>query len=144
MAPSWPKMAPSWPQRRPRWPQDGQEGSKMAPRWPKMAPRWPQDAPKMAQVGPRWPQVDPRWAPNGFKRGPTSLPNRSSEAFQHRSRKRECPGQSQMRPGGRPTCILRCFFNILCCNLRGVRPIPWRFTRAPGAPRGGDIGEGID
>ena len=29
-------------------------------------------------------------------------------------------------------------------NLRGVRPIPGGFTRAPEAPRGGDIGEGLD
>ena len=29
------------------------------------------------------------------KRGPESIPNRSAKAFQHRSRKSECPGQSQ-------------------------------------------------
>ena len=52
----------------------------MAQDGPKMAPRWLQD-------GPRWLQDDP-------KRGPKRVPNRSSEAFQHRSPKRECPGQS--------------------------------------------------
>jgi len=29
-------------------------------------------------------------------------------------------------------------------NLRGVATIPWGFTRAPGAPGEGDIGEGVD
>ena len=76
-----PKMAPRWP----RWPQDGskmaQDGPKLAPRWPKMAPREPKDG--------------PRWTPERPKRGPKRVQNRSSKAFQHRSPKRECAGQSE-------------------------------------------------
>ena len=81
----------------PQWPLDGQEGHTMAPKWPKTAPRWPQDGPRWPKMAPSWPQVSPRWAPNGPKRGPKSLPNRSSEAFQHRSRKSECDPQSEIR-----------------------------------------------
>ena len=114
-----------------RWSQDCLSWPKMAPSWPKMAPSWPQRRPS-------WPQRRPRWAPNGPKRGPKSLPNRSAKAFQHRSRKRETPHQSEMRPGGRPTCILRRFFNILCCNLRGVRPI-FRGSAGPRGPPGKGI-----
>ena len=57
--------------------------------------RWPHNGPKMAKRGPRWPQDGPRGAQVGPKRGPKRVPDRSSKAFQHRSRKRECPGQSE-------------------------------------------------
>ena len=79
MPPRWLIIAhdsPWWPQVAPRGPRKLQEAPKMVP---KMAPRWP----KMAQDGPK---MVPRW-----------VQNRSSEAFQHRSRKRETPGQSQIR-----------------------------------------------
>ena len=82
-----PKMAP-------RWPRGAQDGPKMAQYGTKMAPRWPQDGPRWPKMAPSWPQRRPRWAPNGPKRGPKSLPNRSSKAFQHRSRKKETSGQS--------------------------------------------------
>ena len=55
----------------------------VTPTWPKMAPR----EPKMA----------PRWAPKGPKRSPKAVQNRSSNAFQHRNRKRECADQSEIR-----------------------------------------------
>ena len=73
-----PQMDPIWPQRNPKWPQHG--------------PKDPPNGPKMA---PSWPQRRPRWAPKGPKRAPKSLPNRSPKAFQHRSRKRETPDQSE-------------------------------------------------
>mgnify|MGYP007042616421 CR=1 FL=1 len=142
------------------------------------------------------------------KRGPKSLPNRSSKAFQHRSRKRETPHQSQTRiwavlgallgpmlglcwaPGGLITHLktikirnIKCsktivkhrsdgpsggpreghvgvmlgsswhlkgilrHLNIILptkLNLKGAGTLFRGFTRAPEAPRGGDIGEGID
>ena len=52
--------------------------------------KWPKGAPLVVSGGH---SGAPR-APKGPKRGPKSLPNRSSKAFQHRSRKRECPDQS--------------------------------------------------
>ena len=75
-------MVQRWPKMAPRWPKMAQDAPKMAPRWPKMAPRWPQDDPRGAQVGP--------------KRGPKMVPNRSSEAFQHRRQKRETDDKSEM------------------------------------------------
>ena len=44
-------------------------------------------------MAPSWPQRRPRWPPNGPKRDSKSLPNRCPQAFQHRSRINECPGQ---------------------------------------------------
>ena len=122
----WPQEGPRWPQDDPRWPQEGPRWPKMAPSWPKMAPRWAQDGPREAQDGP--------------KRGPKRVPNRSSEAFQHRSQKRECEGQSEKSILG--ISLQRgCIFRV---NLRGGDPHFPGFTRAPEAPRGGDIGEGVD
>ena len=90
-------MAPKGPKKAEDRLKVGPRGPKMGPRWPKMGPRWAQDAPRWPlQAQQIWPKMAARWPQDGLKMGPRWVPNRSSKAFQHRSRKRETPGQSQM------------------------------------------------
>ena len=77
-----------------RWFQKGLRRSKIGRRWAQDGPRWAQDGPRWAQDGPKMAQDGPRWPQDGPKMGPRWVQHRSSKAFQHRSRKRETPGQS--------------------------------------------------
>ena len=79
-----------------------------------MAPSWPQRRP-------RWPQRRPTWVPKGPKRGPKSLPNKSSKACPHRSRETETPHQSE-------TSILD-IFGALLEPLLGPCWVPWELIK---------------